>query len=54
MAAEVADAKKHVVIMGAGLIGCEFANDLISSGLCCHGGGPREQSHRRVAADRFG
>jgi len=31
--AEVADAKKHVVIMGAGLIGCEFANDLISSGF---------------------
>jgi rubredoxin-NAD+ reductase len=30
---EVADAKKHVVIMGAGLIGCEFANDLISSGF---------------------
>lgn len=25
--------KKHVVIMGAGLIGCEFANDLISSGF---------------------
>ncbi|HEX5697991.1 MAG TPA: FAD-dependent oxidoreductase [Rhodoferax sp.] len=31
--AEAADAKKHVVIMGAGLIGCEFANDLISSGF---------------------
>ena len=26
-------AQKHVVIMGAGLIGCEFANDLISSGF---------------------
>jgi len=25
--------KRHVVIMGAGLIGCEFANDLISSGF---------------------
>lgn len=25
--------KKRVVIMGAGLIGCEFANDLISSGF---------------------
>ncbi|OIP15223.1 MAG: pyridine nucleotide-disulfide oxidoreductase [Comamonadaceae bacterium CG_4_9_14_3_um_filter_60_33] len=25
--------KKHVVIMGAGLIGCEFANDLIGSGF---------------------
>lgn len=25
--------KKHIVIMGAGLIGCEFANDLISSGF---------------------
>lgn len=24
---------KHIVIMGAGLIGCEFANDLISSGF---------------------
>ena len=33
VAAEVADAKKHVVIMGAGLIGCEFANDLICSGF---------------------
>jgi rubredoxin-NAD+ reductase len=31
--AETATAKKHVVIMGAGLIGCEFANDLISSGI---------------------
>ena len=25
--------QKHIVIMGAGLIGCEFANDLISSGF---------------------
>ncbi len=25
--------RKHVLIMGAGLIGCEFANDLISSGF---------------------
>jgi rubredoxin-NAD+ reductase len=25
-------ATKHVVIMGAGLIGCEFANDLVASG----------------------
>jgi rubredoxin-NAD+ reductase len=25
-------AAKHVVIMGAGLIGCEFANDLVASG----------------------
>ena len=33
VAAEVADARKHVVIMGAGLIGCEFANDLVSSGF---------------------
>ncbi|WP_296490602.1 FAD-dependent oxidoreductase [Rhodoferax sp.] len=32
-AAEATDAKKHIVIMGAGLIGCEFANDLISSGF---------------------
>ncbi|MCM2340746.1 FAD-dependent oxidoreductase [Rhodoferax sp.] len=32
-ALEVNDARKHVVIMGAGLIGCEFANDLISSGF---------------------
>jgi rubredoxin-NAD+ reductase len=32
-AATAAAAKKHVVIMGAGLIGCEFANDLISSGF---------------------
>ena len=32
-AATAAVAKKHVVIMGAGLIGCEFANDLISSGF---------------------
>ena len=27
------DHKKHIVIMGAGLIGCEFANDLASSGF---------------------
>jgi rubredoxin---NAD+ reductase len=26
------DARKHVLIMGAGLIGCEFANDLAASG----------------------
>lgn len=32
-AATAAATKKHVVIMGAGLIGCEFANDLISSGF---------------------
>jgi rubredoxin-NAD+ reductase len=31
--AATAVTKKHVVIMGAGLIGCEFANDLISSGF---------------------
>lgn len=31
--AVTAATKKHVVIMGAGLIGCEFANDLISSGF---------------------
>lgn len=31
--AQTAAAKRHVVIMGAGLIGCEFANDLIGSGL---------------------
>ncbi|MCM2295820.1 FAD-dependent oxidoreductase [Rhodoferax sp.] len=30
---QAATAQKHVVIMGAGLIGCEFANDLISSGF---------------------
>ncbi|MDI1244763.1 MAG: FAD-dependent oxidoreductase [Rhodoferax sp.] len=30
---KAATAKKHVVIMGAGLIGCEFANDLIASGF---------------------
>lgn len=29
----VASHQKHIVIMGAGLIGCEFANDLISSGF---------------------
>ena len=27
------DLKKHIVIMGTGLIGCEFANDLIASGF---------------------
>lgn len=27
------DIKKRIVIMGGGLIGCEFANDLISSGI---------------------
>ncbi len=27
------NSKKHVVIMGAGLIGCEFANDLASAGF---------------------
>jgi rubredoxin---NAD+ reductase len=32
-AAQTAAAKKRVVIMGAGLIGCEFANDLVSSGV---------------------
>jgi rubredoxin-NAD+ reductase len=32
-APEEVGASKHVVIMGAGLIGCEFANDLISSGF---------------------
>lgn len=30
--AAVADAR-HVLIMGAGLIGCEFANDLLSAGI---------------------
>ncbi len=29
---EKLDGKKHVAILGPGLIGCEFANDLISSG----------------------
>lgn len=29
----VADRARHVVIMGAGLIGCEFANDLTSAGI---------------------
>lgn len=31
-AALAPSAAKHVVIMGAGLIGCEFANDLVASG----------------------
>lgn len=34
--------KKHVVIMGPGLIGCEFANDLIQSGFDVSVIGPDE------------
>ena len=30
----LADAK-HVIIVGAGLIGCEFANDLVAAGYAC-------------------
>jgi rubredoxin---NAD+ reductase len=33
LAANTAACQKHIVIMGAGLIGCEFANDLVSAGF---------------------
>ncbi len=33
LTAENGDRPKHVMIMGAGLIGCEFANDLAGAGL---------------------
>jgi len=33
VAATTAVGQKHIVIMGAGLIGCEFANDLVSAGF---------------------
>lgn len=30
----VLDAAKRVIVLGAGLIGCEFSNDLITHGIC--------------------
>ena len=39
----VADGKKRVLIMGAGLIGCEFANDMTAGGFECEVVAPCDQ-----------
>lgn len=39
----VADGKKRVLIMGAGLIGCEFANDMTAGGFECEIVAPCDQ-----------
>ncbi|WP_369985435.1 FAD-dependent oxidoreductase [Thalassolituus sp.] len=40
----VADGKKRVLIMGAGLIGCEFANDMTAGGFECEIVAPCDQT----------